>query len=531
MNSLGKPPALKPRQLRLPRVCVVVTGSSPAEMLDRAEQLTPQNTFLEFRLDYLAQPLSILPRLQEFLALHRDVVAIATCRRAAAGGKFKGPVAAQAVILEKAVAAGCHLFDIELQSASRIAPAQLAGARERAAMMLSYHDFDATKDLETIFAGMQKIPADYYKLVTTATSLRDNVAMMRFLEQHSDRYAVVGLCMGEQGLISRMLGLRAGSVFTFAAPAPGLGTAPGQIAAHELRSTFRIEQLDAATRVYGVAGNPVAHSLSPVVMNAAMRRESVNAIYLPLHARTLKDLLACMRDIPLQGVSITMPYKESIIEHLENTDPQTSTIGACNTVVRAQDGKFYGFNTDMAGVLRPLEQRIPLPGAKILVLGAGGAARAAVFGLKTRGAEVFILNRTADRAQKLARQAKARTLKRPELLKQRFDAILNATPVGMGRSGHSPLTQEEIRARFVFDFVYDAVETPLLRLARAAGADTIPGIEMFASQAAAQFEIWTGKPAPVEDMLQTAITARQRAENNKDRSEAGDPVRLRKTRH
>ena len=156
--------------------------------------------------------------------------------------------------------------------------------------------------------------------------------------------------------------------------------APGQATAQELRSVYRIEQLDVATRVYGVVGDPIGHSLSPVIMNAAFRRENVNAVYLALHAKTLKDLLTCVREIPIYGISVTMPYKESILAHLHNTDSHTTKIGACNTVVRAQDGKLYGFNTDTAGIIRPLERRLStLEGARILVLGAGGAARAAVF--------------------------------------------------------------------------------------------------------------------------------------------------------
>ena len=142
-----------------------------------------------------------------------------------------------------------------------------------------------------------------------------------------------------------------------------------------------------------------------------------------------------MREIPIHGLSITMPYKEAILPYLDNTDTHTTKIGACNTVVRAQDGKLYGFNTDTSGVVRPLERRLStLQDAKILVLGAGGAARAAVFGLKERGAEVFILNRSAAAAQKLARRAHARSVKRVDLKKYSFDVIINATPVGMGNS-------------------------------------------------------------------------------------------------
>jgi 3-dehydroquinate dehydratase/shikimate dehydrogenase len=259
-----------------------------------------------------------------------------------------------------------------------------------------------------------------------------------------------------------------------------------------------------------VAGDPVAHSLSPAIMNAAFRRENVNAVYLALHAKTLKALLACVREIPIHGLSITMPYKESILPFLDNTDAHTTKIGACNTVVRAQDGKLYGFNTDTSGVVRPIERRLnSLEDARILVLGAGGAARAAVFGLKERGAEVFILNRTAVPGQKLARRAHARSIKRADLKKYSFDVIINATPVGMGNSKESPLQEKEINARYVFDMIYDPRETRLLQWAKERGAQVIPGIEMFVHQAARQFEIWTGKPAPQDDMLQVVTLALQ----------------------
>src|ERR1700683_3295096 len=280
--------------------------------------------------------------------------------------------------------------------------------------------------------------------------------MIKFLAKESDRHSMVCMSMGEQGFISRVLGVRAGSVFTFASAIAGEETAPGQVTAQELRNMYRIEQVDPATRVYGVAGDPVAHSLSPAIMNAAFRRENVNAVYLALHAKTLKDLLHCVREIPIHGLSVTMPYKEAILPYLDNTDSHTTKIGACNTVVRAQDGKLYGFNTDTSGVVRPLQRRLStLQNAKILVVGPGGAARAAVFGLKKRGAEVFILTRNLATAQKLARRAHARAIKRADLKKYSFDVIINATPVGMGNKSESPLQEKEINARFVFDMIYD----------------------------------------------------------------------------
>ncbi len=517
--ALSSTPATRLLPQRLPKVCLALSGDTAEDMVATAESMARDNPFLEFRLDYLKQPLAALPKIHRFLETHQYVTAIGTCRRADNGGKFKGSLASQLEVLTKAHAAGCQLVDLELQSASKAKPEAIARLRSRAALILSFHDFRATRNLVETLGKMLKIPADYYKVVSTATTLSDNVAMMKFLQTQSGKHALIGLCMGEQGIISRVLSVRAGSAFTFAAVSADLKTAPGQVTARDLRSIYRIEQVDAATRVFGVAGDPIEHSLSPVIMNTALRRENVNGVYLALHAKTLKDLIHCVREIPLHGLSITMPYKQTILPHLDNTDAHTAKIGACNTVVRGQEGKLYGFNTDIAGVIRPLEQRLTIENAKVLVLGAGGAARAAVFGLKERGAEVWILNRTSAKAQKLARQAKARTIKRADLRKIAFDVIINATPVGLGNTRDCPLKDPEIQARVVFDMVYDPIETHLLQVARAKGISVIPGVEMFVQQAARQFEIWTGKPAPATDMLRAVtIALQERAAAQKQKS-------------
>ncbi|MBZ5645808.1 MAG: shikimate dehydrogenase [Acidobacteriia bacterium] len=495
--------------LRLPRVCVAVAASNPAEMIAKADSLVRDNPFIEFRLDYIRQPASAFLRLRRFLEYHPEVLAIGTCRRAANGGKFRGSVAAQADVLVKAAAAGCQLVDVELQSAAAMKPKDMQRVRGAAALILSFHDYRATRKLEETFRKMTAVPADFYKIVATATCLADNVVMMKFLEQKSHQRSVIGVCMGEQGIISRVLGVRAGSAFTFASSTPGEETAPGQLDSRTLRDTYRIEQVENSTRVYGVAGDPIEHSLSPAMMNAAFRRETVNAVYLGLHAKSLDDLLSCVREIPIHGLSITMPYKEDIVEYLDNTEPLAAKIGACNTVVRAQDGNLYGFNTDVAGVVRPLEQRMTLNGAKVLVLGAGGAARAAAFGLKERGAEVFISNRTSAAGQKLAKKSKSKFVTRAQLRKLQFDAIVHATPVGLGSPKQSPLKEHEINARYLLDMVYVPAETKLMKLARAKGVQVIPGAEMFVQQGARQFEIWTGKPAPVDEMQRVVTSALQ----------------------
>jgi 3-dehydroquinate dehydratase/shikimate dehydrogenase len=235
--------------------------------------------------------------------------------------------------------------------------------------------------------------------------------------------------------------------------------------------------------------------------NTAFRRENVNAVLIPLKTHKLADLLNLARELPLAGVAVTMPLKQEVLAHLATSDPLTGRIGACNTLRMGADGKIVGFNTDVAGVVRPLEKRLRLKGAKIAVLGAGGAARAAVFGLVDQGAEVFIVNRTHENAVKLAREAKAHALKREQFAKNRFDVLINSTPCGMaGNKQPLPIAADELNADLVFEMVYNPLETPLLKLAKERGIPVVSGLEMFVQQGARQFEIWTGKPAPESEM-------------------------------
>jgi len=494
---------------RIGKLCVAITGATAEELIEKATSVLKETTFLEFRLDYLAKPLAALPKLKEFLAENGAATVIATCRCKENGGRFAGSNTAALDVLMKAAEAGFQIVDIELESIEKLPKATMEHLRNAgAAVIISHHDFHATKDLDGVYKRIEPFSPDFMKVVPTAKSLSDNLTLMRFLERMEDHSnsSIVGICMGEPGIISRVLGLRAGSLFTFAAAHVGEETAPGQIAARTLIETYRIEQVDAATKVYGVAGNPIRSSLSPLMMNTAFRRETVNAVYLALQTSKADDLFKLAKEIPIQGFSVTMPLKEDIIPLLERTDPLSTKIGAVNTVLRAQDGKFYGFNTDVAGIVGPLERRLSLKGAKVLVLGAGGAARAAVFGCRDKGAEVWILNRTPETAQKLARQAGAKTIKRDAVAKTGFDVIINATPIGMtGQKAAQLLGPEDLTARIVFDLVYNPIETPLLKMARQKGLTAISGVEMFVQQGARQFEIWTGKPAPEEEMLRVVL--------------------------
>jgi len=507
-HSDAAPPA---KPLRVGKLCVAIQAGSADQMKDRAEAALADTKFLELRLDFLAKPAAALPSVKEFLAGHRDVTAIATCRRKQFGGQFVGNLAAEFEVLSAAAVAGCKIVDLEVESAEEAKPAALARFREGlrragAALLVSFHDFTHTEGLEQAAARIEAFHPDFVKVVSTALALADNLAILRLIEERSLSANVVGIAMGEEGLVSRVLGPRAGAAFTFASSSDGVETAPGQVTARMLRDVFRMEQLDKATRIFGVAGNPIAHSLSPLMHNIAFRKEGVNAVLLPLKALSITDLLTLVRELPLAGVAVTMPLKQEVLPYLASMNPLTAKIGACNTLRVGTDGRIVGFNTDVAGVVRPLEKRLKLKGARVAVLGAGGAARSAVFGLVEEGAEVLIVNRTYETAVALAKEAKAQALKPEMFAKGHFDVLINSTPCGMKGSKQAlPFVLKDgengLNAGLVFDMVYNPLETPLLKLARERGIPVVTGLEMFVQQGARQFEIWTGKPAPEAEML------------------------------
>ncbi|MCL2661277.1 MAG: type I 3-dehydroquinate dehydratase, partial [Acidobacteriaceae bacterium] len=299
-------------------------------MLEKATSVVKETPFVEFRLDYLEKPLLALPKLKAFLTANPTVTAIATCRRENNGGRFSGPVAAEMEVLSKAAAAGFHIVDLEVESAESTKKAELQKLRESGvALLISHHDFQATKDLDEVYKRIARFHPEFIKIVPTAKTLADNITLMRLIEQASEHSNIIGIAMGEAGIISRVLGLRAGSAFTFAAASAGDETGPGQIAARTLFETYRIDRIDTATKVYGVAGNPIKSSLSPLMLNTAFQRETVNAVYLALQTSKVSDLIKLAEKVPLQGFSVTMPHKQEIMKYLEKTDALSAKIGAC----------------------------------------------------------------------------------------------------------------------------------------------------------------------------------------------------------
>jgi len=312
--------------------------------------------------------------------------------------------------------------------------------------------------------------------------------------------------MGEAGLPARILALREGSELAYAPVAEA--TATGQVSLAEMKHLYRAHALTRRTRVYGVIGDPVGHSLSPLLHNTGFATRSVDAVYLPFAVRQLGDFLAVVPEFGVRGFSVTLPHKQTILKHLRECEPLAAEIGAVNTVVVRSDGSLYGCNTDYVGVLRALGKKLRIKGSRALIFGAGGSARAAAFALSRAGAIVGICARREKAAKELARAVGGELVPRGALRTEFFDAILNATPVGMHpHDGISPLAPGELHCRVVMDLIYRPQRTRLLKLAAQKGIATVSGVEMFLAQGVAQWEIWVEKRAPEAAMRRAVLAA------------------------
>jgi 3-dehydroquinate dehydratase / shikimate dehydrogenase len=359
--------------------------------------------------------------------------------------------------------------------------------------------------------------ADAIKIAAACRSLAD---VRRLLKLLSGRSNMVAIPMGEEMLAARILALRQGSAIAYAPIAQT--TAPGQVSFDEIDRVYRFRRsfgksavgMDPRTNVYGVIGDPVAHSLSPLMHNAAFAARGKNAVYLPFHVRDLVDFIAAVASLGIAGFSVTLPHKERILRYLDDCDPLAAEIGAVNTVV-VRAGKLYGYNTDFTGVLRAVERRLPLSSSRVLLVGAGGAARAAAFALAHAGAAVSIWARRLLRARALARAVGGEAIERAALERESFDAIVNCTPVGMHPGGGSPLKSSELNCRLVMDLIYRPLKTELLRLAERRKIETISGVEMFIAQGVAQWEMWMGARAPESVMRRVVLAALQKEEKRK----------------
>lgn len=476
-------------QIPFPALCAVVTAPTLAQLRARRDLAAREADLVELRLDTVADP-DVAGALQG-----RTGPVILTCRAAWEGGHFAGTEAARLALLEQAWQAGADLVDIEFAAWCDAAWVRQTGGQR---LVVSSHDFRGMpQDLASRYRAMAATGAAVVKLAVTPSSLSDCVPLLALRPTAPQRQVV--LAMGAAGLITRLLPQRFASAWTYA----GDGVAPGQMPPHQLREEFRFGEVDADAALYGVVANPVGHSVSPAMHNAAHRADGSNAVYLPLQAVDADDVLTFAEAFDLRGASVTLPFKVDLLPHCD-ADALARRVGAVNTLVRS-DGGWRGFNTDVPGLLAPLAGRLDVSGLRATILGAGGAARGAAIALSTAGARVTVCARRPEAADAVAAETGVLAASMPPLPRS-WDLLVNATSAGMHpRVDQTPWPGAVFDGRLVYDLVYNPRDTRLLREARAAGCETLDGLAMLVAQAELQFELWTGRRPSPGVMLGAAV--------------------------
>lgn len=450
------------------------------------------------------------------------VPTIVTCRANWEGGQCELPEAQRVELLASDATQHASYVDLELAAWRKMSePPRSELTRP---VILSSHDFASRPAmLGKLMLEMNEAPAAIAKVAWMARSIRDNLEAFEILQQRQK--PTIAICMGEAGMISRILARKFGAFLSFAALEAGGGTASGQISVADMKRLYRWDKIGPRTKVYGVVAQPVMHSMSPAIHNAAFDATGYDGIYVPLLVEgsyeSFKAFMETFLHFPgmdLSGLSITIPHKENALRYLREKnaqiEPLAERIGAVNTILidRDENGatSLRGMNTDYAAILDCITARLgisreQLRGRRVAVIGAGGTGRTAVAGLAHYGAAVTIYNRTFDRAESLAREFDGKTgqvsaAPLESIGQESAEIYINTTSVGMHpKTADSPVGENPAffsDQTLVFDTIYNPPKTRLLSQAESRGAATIGGIEMFVRQAAAQFEAWTGQEAP-----------------------------------
>jgi 3-dehydroquinate dehydratase/shikimate dehydrogenase len=479
-------------------ICAVVRSETAEHALAEMQEARRLGADLcELRADYLKDP-----DLERILPA-KPLPVLVTVRPRWEGGLFGGSEDERRRLLDLACRLGADYVDLEFRAGFDV-------ERRGAKLVLSFHDFEKVPDdLEATAAKMRERSPFLVKVACAARGAADLARLARLQKASGPGVAVVA--MGEYGEPLRVLYARYGGRLTYAAVRPGGETAAGQLTVEDLVRLFRTESVDAATELYAVIGNPVAHSKSPALFNDAFKHLGENARYVRIKVDDASRLRELVESLELRGLSVTIPHKEAVLASLDEPDEVARGIGAANTVV-ARDGRLSGHNTDVLGAMEALREAAVAKwshgvyGMRALVLGAGGVSRALAWGLKREAARVTVANRTFERGKALADELGVDVARWGSLSEARPQIVVNGTSVGMApNDGESPVDPALFRRDMVaMDTVYTPRLTKFLRDARAAGAATVDGVEMFLRQANHQFRLWRGRPMPTEILKEYA---------------------------
>lgn len=485
-------------------ICVTIGRTRHKYMLAEYQYLAESGAdMVEMRLDYIGRSVDLRKLLS-----NRSIPIVITCRRKEDGGRWDKSEEERQTLLRSAIASGVDYVDLEEDVAAKI---PRYGRTKR---IVSYHDFVGTPDnLQEIHQRLSALDADVVKIATLAKSFADSIRMLRFVE--TVKVPTIGICMGDVGVITRVMALRYGAPFTFATINAQKRMAPGQLTFEQMRDVYRVKSVNAETRLFGVVADPVAHSQSPLVHNTAFAADGLNCLYLPFHipADDLPMFMKWCLEYKVAGLSVTIPHKEVISGYLDQIESSAKGIGAVNTVVFGSDGA-VGYNTDYRAAMDCLTEALdtgsaltdPFRGLTALILGAGGAARAMAYGLRQKGANVVVASRSEERADEIARSVGGRILRWSARYEFIPEILINATPIGMHPNvDETPYERGKlVDDTLVFDMVYNPEQTLLLKQAREVRCRVIPGIEMFERQAAYQYKLFTGRE-PQSDLMRATL--------------------------
>ena len=485
---------------------------------------------LELRTDYLENLSVELANKVITEARGAALPIIVTCRDITEGGKNEYPQDLRVEILSAALEAGADFIDFEYENflASTTAMEKLQQSlckKPSSRLILSAHDFKTKfDDISELYHRIRSLyPAAIPKLVYTANHINDCFEAFDLLHETGGERII--LCMGAAGLVSRIIAKRLGSLVTFAGIDEENRTAPGQLTIYKLKKLYRYDSINAATELYGLIGSPVAHSSGPAVHNACFADIGANKLYLPLLVdgsraefdKFMSNILA-REWLGFAGFSVTIPHKANSLDFVKQNqgfvEPLTRKIGAANTLiidesqVKRCEWRISAYNTDYTGAMGAIILVLGqdcLKGLAVVVIGAGGVARAIVAGLTDAGARVKIYNRTVEKAEKLASEFNCDFAPLAELSHIEAKLLINCTSIGMHPDiDATPLPKKYIKKDMVvFDTVYNPAETLLLKHARQVGAKTIDGLTMFINQADAQFKLFTGQATDSKLMRKT----------------------------
>jgi 3-dehydroquinate dehydratase/shikimate dehydrogenase len=482
-------------------IIVSITGPRMSDALAQVASSAQHADAVELRLDLIRSP--ELPVL--LLATSKPV--IATCRPVWEGGGFAGPERDRLQMLRTASLLGAEYIDLEFRTDRRLLQPFFGRTRD-ARVLLSLHLPPGKRPVAgDAYKAMRRLNADVFKLAFHASDAWENKIAFDFLDRaRKDGRKAIAIAMGEAGEPSRVLYRVFGGFATYAGTEDGALAAPGQLPASVMKEMYHADRLNRSTRIFGVVGNPVRQSKGVIVHNRLFGLAGKNAVYCRFLVKNLsrfmKELAPCAH-----GFSVTIPHKQAMMRQIHSVDPGARAIGAVNTILRRQNG-WWGTNTDAPAALDAIERLAQVQESTILLLGAGGAARAIAYEARKRGAKVLITNHRPGRARALAREFGLEFVAWEKRGTTECDIIVNATPVGMApATGSSPVPPKLLRGKIVFDAVYTPPVTRLLRDALRAGARVIPGTDMYVNQAARQFRLYAGVPADLALMKKVLLEA------------------------